>query len=182
MNFDTVAYAINYVSTQYNAVYNQDFTLDGPGENIIAWNLEKGTAPTSTQIHAGVLLKIKADLISRINQYAGEIRNSYLSDGMHVIEEYRLAETEAKDYTSRSFTDPVPQTIKDYADILGTTNYQMVATGILTTAGQMKAILTYVRKTRLGTNALIKNAIDSTQALTFYTTGMTQLTSLKVPS
>lgn len=181
MNFDTVAYAVNFISTQYNAISGQDFTLDALGENIVAWNPAKGTAPTPDQIQAGVLLKIKADLVSRINQFAGEIRNSYLSDGMYITEEYHLAETEAKDYASRSFADPVPQTVKDYADILGTTNYQAVATGILTTSGQMKAILTYVRKIRLGTNAAIKTAVDSTQASTIYTAGITQLTSLRAP-
>lgn len=163
MEFNVQAYSIVFLERTYKTLHNIDFTVDTTG-HVLAWNVDKGVLPTAEEISTGVIKLIKQDLISKINYLSGEIRGSYLSDGSFVVEEYKLAEVDAIDYKSRLYAEPVPQTILDYASILGTTNYQYIANSILAASQQLKTVLVAVRKERLTATTSI---------------GMTTLTSLE---
>lgn len=166
----------------HNATINKDFTLDETETSVVAWNSALGDKPTQEFIEAQILQQYKKDLIARINLLAGHIRASYLSDGEYVVEEYRLAETEALDFKSRGYVLPIPATVRDYAEILGTTNHQAVADGILTTAAQLKGLLTAVRKIRLSCTEGVRASTTIEAADTVFRTSEALMKTLRNPS
>lgn len=180
MDFNIPAYATTFIERQFKATSGKDFILDVDG-TVLAWNDSKGVRPSATDIAAGVLKLIKQDIISRVNNLSGDVRNSYLSDGLFVVEEYRLAEVEALDYKARGFQAPVPTTISDYGQILGTTDYTLVANSILAAATQLKMVLTLVRKVRLTATTGIGAAAAIEPIVTIYNTAVASLEALRKP-
>lgn len=87
MEFNISGFATVFLERQFNAINSRDFTLDETA-SIIAWNSLKGVQPNPIEIQAGVLKLIKQDIISRVNNLSGEIRNSYLSDGKRIYWAY----------------------------------------------------------------------------------------------
>lgn len=180
MEFNIPSYATTFLERQFKAIGGTDFTLDAGGA-IIAWNTLKGVQPTEAEISAGAMKLIKQDMVSRVNNLSGEIRNSYLSDGLFVVEEYRLAEVEALDYKARNFQDAVPTTILDYAQVLGTTDYALVANSILAAATQLKTILTLVRKIRLTATTAITASTSLEGVVAAHSTAVASLEYLRKP-
>ena len=181
MDFNIQGYATVFLERHFKAASGRDFTLDETGA-IIAWNTLKGAQPTPQEVSAGVLKLIKQDITSRFNNLSGDIRNSYLSDGAFIVEEYRLAELEALDFKARGYLAPVPTTISDYAQILGAADTTMVANAILTASVQMRTILTMVRKVRLTATTAITYAAVVDQVVTAYNAVVTSLEGLRKPA
>lgn len=101
-------------------------------------------------------IKIKAK--NEIDLMAGVTRNSVVSNGKYVDEEYRLAYDDAQDWITGGYlTDNVPSTITVWAESKKSTDKE-AANDIIATREIWFEILRSIRKVRLTQKALIDSA------------------------
>lgn len=161
-SYNKPSYVQVWLQRQFNASLGTDVVLDESG-NILAWNAALGVQPTPQTIDAGVVSLYKADLVSSLNTLAGQIRQSHLADGMHIAEEYRLAEDDARLYIASNYTlTPVPQTLADYAAVTGYPA-SAIANLIIQKGNESRTLLTLVRKIRIvqGTTISASSSIEA---------------------
>lgn len=177
MTFSLPSYVALLLQRTFSAVQGEDFTLSING-SLLAWNSAKGSKPDPLTITNGVLALVKQDLISVINNLAGEIRASYLSDGQYIVEEYRVAELDALAYKAAGYTGTVPQTLSDYATIIGAPA-NMVADSIIAAGQQMKTLLVTVRRLRLDYTHRIEQATTADEAQLIFDQAVAAINTLR---
>lgn len=177
MAINRSSYVQFWVQRRYGAVPNTDVVIDNDG-NILAWNTNKGTQPTVAEIDTAVLAAYRQDMIASVNTLAGNVRQSYLADGLHIAEEYRIAEEEAKQYKADNYTGTVPPTVADYAAILGAPP-KIVADTILQKASEFRLLFVTLRKLRLQATQKLSVATTESQIAVEFNAAVVALEALR---
>ena len=107
------------------------------------------------------LNKVKADKNAAIDEVAGTVRNSYISPGTLIEEEYHIAEQEAWDWDGVS--EPIPLSIQIRSDAIGITPLE-ARDEIRTISAQWKQVLLAIRRIRLTGKAEVSKATTVEEA------------------
>lgn len=166
------------------------------GENVASGSIEVTQRPSSyhtANIANGAFVgwiwddvSHKSDSCIEIDTHAGTIRDSYISSGAYVDQEYKLAEKEATDYKAAIAANggsatgiTVPDTVQSWATASGNTAV-WAADNILSTATILYSALKSIRAARLPGKAAVNAATDSAGVEAAKAAAISALDALKV--
>lgn len=113
-----------------------------------------------------------------IDKIADDVRLSYVSGGLSIVEEYRIAFTEASNYLNAGFTGAIPQSVQSDMDYSGRNNVYSTYF-ILGMANYYDVVLNNVRTLRLGKKKLITLANNTNTIQTILQESIIEFNSMK---
>jgi len=119
----------------------------------------------------------KEQLITDLDLLSGAHRESMVSDGFGISEEYRIAYDNAKLWEGTGYSDLAPVSISCWAESSGMTEID-AAKDIISKRDQYFSALVAIRKIRLIAKSKILKATDIDQAQTEYDSAIFQLGEL----
>jgi len=100
-----------------------------------------------------------------IDEAAGNVRIAYISKGLLVEEEYRLAKTQAEKWIADGKPNEVPDAVQSWADAANMTPEE-AADDIAATALSWEGVLATVRQARLSGKAALNSASSRAEQVT----------------